>query len=67
MKVQTSKEKFDNMRLIENKIRYLLGAKLRNKTRMQKAVEIQNNIRNHHSHNSSWDGVLEIRKWREIR
>jgi hypothetical protein len=67
IKTNTPSDKFDSMKIIEKRIRYLLGARLRNKNLMQNALKIQHRIRANHPLSNKWDSVLEIRKWRGIR
>lgn len=67
MTTKFSSDKFDNMLIIEKRIRYLLGAKLRNKNLMQNAFETQDRIRKRHSRTTKWNSVSEIRKWRDLR
>jgi len=65
MKLNT--DKFDTMNLIEKRIQYLLGARLRDKTRMLKAIKKQDQIRSTHKAIKEWNSVSVIRKWRENR
>lgn len=60
-------DKFDNMDIIEKRIHYFLGARLRNKSLMQDALKTQESIRSRHSRDLKWDSVAEIRKWRDLR
>jgi hypothetical protein len=57
--------KYDNFELIEKRISLLIGARLRNKDRIKKAIEKQNEIRNKHKAPPGWESVSQIRKWRE--
>lgn len=66
MTTKLSSSKFDNMEIIEKKIHYLFGARLRNKNRIQNALKTQDRIRENHSQNTKWNSVLEIRKWRDL-
>ena len=58
---------YDKMDLVERRIRYLLGARLRHKSRMKDAADLQDKIRSSHSQSPEWDSVTEIRKWRDRR
>ena len=59
--------KYDNMDLMEKRISYLLGARLRNKDRIKQAIQKQNEIKNRHKATKNWDSVSQIRKWRETK
>jgi hypothetical protein len=58
-------EKYDTIQLMEKKIRYLLGSRIRRKDQILAAVKNQQMIRERHSVYKDWDSVVEIRKWRE--
>ena len=60
-------EKYDNIDLMEKRISYLLGARLRNKDRIKQAIQKQNDIKGRHKKAENWNGVSQIRKWRETR
>ena len=60
-------EKYDNIALIERRIIYLLGARLRNKDKIKQAIQKQDEIRNKRTLTQTWDSVSQIRKWREMR
>jgi len=65
--VKVKTDDFDNMNLIEKRIGYLLGARLRDKSRMKKAILKQDKIRSAHKGIKEWNSVSVIRKWRESR
>jgi hypothetical protein len=67
MTMKASLNKFESMDIIEKRIYYLLGSRLRNKNRMQTAVEAQKKIRQNHSVARNWNSVTQIRKWRKQR
>lgn len=60
-------ENYDKVSIVERRISYLLGAKLRNKDKMKMAMEKQDKIRENHPVVQGWDSVSTIRKWREAR
>lgn len=58
---------YDHMSLIERRISYLAGARLREMDRRKAAIEKQDAIRRGHPATAGWDSVSVIRKWREFR
>jgi hypothetical protein len=60
-------ENYDKVSIIERRISYLLGAKLRDKNKIKMAMEKQDKIRESHPVVQGWDSVSAIRKWREAR
>ncbi len=60
-------EKYDNLSIVEKRIAYLLGARLRQKEKMRAAMEKQDKIREAHPAPQGWDSVSSIRRWREAR
>jgi len=52
---------------MENRVRYLLGSRLKNTDKINAAIEKQDELRNKHTSSRSWDSVSEIRKWRDNR
>ncbi len=58
---------YDHMTLIERRISYLAGARLRETDKKRSAMERQDAIRRGHQATAGWDSVSEIRKWREAR
>jgi len=60
-------EKYDNLGLIEKRISYLLGSKLRNKDRIKQAIEKKDKIKKRHRAIKDWDSVSQIRKWRQTK
>jgi len=58
---------YETIEVIERRIEYLLGAKLREKDRIKAALEKQDRLRKLHPAPKYWDSVSEIRKWRETR
>ncbi len=53
--------------VVEKRIKYLLGARLRNRDRIRTAIEQQDKIRESHPVPQGWDSVSAIRKCREAR
>lgn len=60
-------EDYDKLSIVEKRISYLLGARLREKDKIRIAIEKQDKIRESHPVPQGWDSVSVIRKWREAR
>ena len=60
-------EDYDKLSIVEKRISYLLGARLREKDKIRIAIEKQDKIRESHPVPQGWDSVSAIRKWREAR
>ena len=60
-------EDYDKLSIVEKRIGYLLGARLREKGKMRTAIDKQDRIRENHPVPKGWDSVSAIRKWREAR
>lgn len=58
---------YDEMSVIERRIGYLVGARLREVDKIRIAIEKQDEIREAHPVPQGWDSVSAIRKWREAR
>jgi len=58
---------YDKLSIVEKRISYLLGARLRDKDKIRIAIEKQDKIRQCHPVLQGWDSVSVIRKWREAR
>ena len=58
----TYQKQFDNLELFQKRMEIIVGARLRLDDRIQKAVSLQDKIRQKVKH---WNGAEEIRKWRE--
>ena len=64
---QISRE-FDTLKQMETKLRILIGSKVRNKSRIQKACERMDNLRRRLvKRTKGWDTTSEIRRWRDSR
>ena len=64
---QISRE-FDTLKQMETKLRILIGSKVRNKSRIQKACERMDNLRRRLVRRTKgWDTTSEIRRWRDSR
>ena len=64
---RTIVEAYETTSVIEKRIAYLLGARLRDKGRVKAAMEKQDRIRTLHPAPEHWNSVAEIRKWRDAR
>lgn len=60
-------EDYDKLSIVEKRISFLLGARLRDKDKIKIAIEKQDKIRECHPVPRGWDSVSAIRKWREAR
>jgi len=58
---------YEITRLLERRISYLVGARLRDKDRIKAAIKAQDRIRKLHVASENWDSISEIRKWRDTR
>jgi hypothetical protein len=58
---------YDRLSIVEKRISYLVGARLRNKDKIGQAMRKQDEIRECHPASKGWDSVSMIRKWREAR
>jgi len=58
---------YDEMSVIERRIGYLVGARLREADEIRMAMEKQDEIREAHPAPEGWDSVSVVRKWREAR
>ncbi|MCK4580759.1 MAG: hypothetical protein KAU10_05365 [Dehalococcoidia bacterium] len=58
---------YDEMSVIERRIGYLVGARLRGVDKIKMAMEKQDEIRGKHPVLEGWDSVSAIRRWREAR
>ena len=63
----TVSEKYHDLTVMENRVRYLLGSRLKNTDKINAAIEKQDELRNKHTSSRYWDSVSEIRKWRDNR
>jgi len=59
------KGNYDRLSIMEKRISYLVGARLRDKDRIGLAMARQDKIREYHPAFEGWDSVSVIRKWRE--
>lgn len=64
---RTITKDYETTRVIERRISYLLGARLRERNRIKAAMEKQDRLRKLHPVARHWDSVSEIRKWRDAR
>ena len=67
LSVNKAQSEYDHMTLIEKRISYLSGARLRETDKKRSAMERQDAIRRGHQATAGWDSVSQIRKWREAR
>jgi len=65
--MRTTARGYDEMSLIEKRIGYLVGARLREVDKIKMAIEKQDEIRKAHPASGEWDSVSVIRRWREVR
>ncbi|MEM4283849.1 MAG: hypothetical protein QXS96_05095 [Candidatus Caldarchaeum sp.] len=60
-------KEYDKLSLIEKRLWYLVGARLRDKDRISLALKKQDEIRKNHPAHSGWNSAAVIRSWREAR
>jgi hypothetical protein len=65
--MKKSDRNYDRMRVIERRIGYLIGARLREADKIKLAMRKQDEIREKHPALEGWDSVSIVRKWREAR
>lgn len=58
-------KKYDDLGIIEKRVAYYIGARVRDKDRVEHALREQDKIREKHPQQSDWDSVAQIRKLRE--
>jgi hypothetical protein len=54
----------DEMPVLEKRLEAIIGARLRDRSRIEKAISIQDRLR---KKSKGWNGAKEIRKWRDSR
>jgi hypothetical protein len=54
----------DEMAVLEKRLEVIIGARLRDRSRIEKAISIQDRLR---KKSKGWNGAKEIRKWRDSR
>ncbi len=59
------KSQLDDISIVQKRLELLWSARLRDKSKTKKAVEIQDRLSKKSSIN--WSGAEEIKKWREKR
>ncbi len=62
-----SLSEYDRLGLMERRVRYLVGARLRDRERMIAAMKTQDALRKEHSASEEWSSVSVVRKWRDSR
>jgi len=65
--MKKSVRNYDEMSVIERRIGYLVGARLREADKIRLAAEKQDEIREGHPAPEGWESVSVIRRWREAR
>jgi len=60
-------EDYDRLKIVEKRIIYLVGSRLRNKDTIRLAIKKQDEIRQGHPAPKDWDSISAIRQWRESR
>ncbi len=56
--------RIDKLNVMEKRLEVIVGARLRNRTRIENAISTQDRLR---KKSKGWNGAKEIRKWRESR
>lgn len=57
-------DKMDVASTVEKRFGIVMGARLRDKGRIENAISIQDRLR---KKSRGWSGMKEIRKWRDLR
>jgi hypothetical protein len=57
-------DKMDTVSTVEKRVGIIIGARLRDKSRIENAISTQDRLR---KKSKGWSGVKEIRKWRDSR
>jgi len=57
-------DNMDKITVIEKRLRIIVGARLRDRNRIENAISTQDRLR---KKSKGWNGAKEIRKWRESR
>lgn len=66
--VQSIEKDYDTLKLVEKRLKLLVGAKWEDRSKILKAVEEQKEIRRRFSEKcKGWDSTAEIRRWRDTR
>ena len=60
-------KKYDDLALLEKRLANSVGARVRDKDRIESAFKKQDEIRKRHHQDFEWDSVGQIRKLRESR
>ena len=56
--------RIDKINVMEKRLEVIVGARLRNRTRIENAISTQDRLR---KKSKGWSGAKEIRKWRDSR
>jgi len=57
-------ERFDTVGIVEKRLEIIVGARLRDRKRIENAILIQDRQR---EKSKGWNGAKEIRRWRDSR
>lgn len=57
-------ERFDTVGIVEKRLEIIVGARLRDRKRIENAILIQDRLR---EKSKGWNGAKEIRRWRDSR
>lgn len=66
MKVEKTLKNLDEIKLIQRRFELITVARYRDKSRMKRAMEVQDKLREK-SKGFKWDSTKELRKWRDSR
>lgn len=66
MEAESALKKLDEIKLIRRRFELMTVSRYRDKSKMRKAMEIQDVLRRG-SRKSDWDSTKELRKWRDAR
>jgi hypothetical protein len=57
-------ERIDKINVMEKRLEILVGARLRDRNRIENAISTQDRLR---KKSKGWNGAKEIRRWRDSR
>lgn len=63
-KMKEKNERFDTVGIVEKRLEIIVGARLRDRKRIENAILIQDRLR---EKSKGWNGAKEIRRWRDSR
>jgi hypothetical protein len=62
--IEMGVERINKINMMEKRLEVIVGARLRDRTRIENAISTQDRLR---KKSKGWNGAKEIRKWRDAR